>query len=72
MSINSIEAYEDAGRKAGEARRNRDHSLAAFQHAWMLRATGAESAEDRKACRDAYEQAYRKAAGASAPPTHFG
>lgn len=57
--LNSIESYREAGRKAGQASRNRDASTVDFHSRWMRSALALEAEENRHAARCAFDEAYR-------------
>lgn len=57
--INSIDAYSDAGTKAGRASRRRDAACAAFHSAWAKRAIALEAPSLQQAARKAFDDAYR-------------
>lgn len=59
--INSIDTYKDAGRKAGEARNQRDESRAQFHHNWFNRAEKLEQGDDRRDANKAFRDAYCEA-----------
>ena len=58
--LNSIEMYQEAGRKAAEARHQHDEARAEHwtQHASRMR--NLEAKEDRAAAQDAFRVAYRE------------
>ena len=56
---NSIEAYQESGRKAGRARRAGDEGMAEFEFNWMRRAVNLENTpEDRQTAKQAFESGY--------------
>jgi len=59
-TLNSLEAYSDAGTRAGLARRRKDPGLVGFIEDWFRRAISLEKPENRPACRAAYEASYRE------------
>lgn len=60
--FNSLDAYADAGAKAGRASRNHDQSWVRFEMDWLSRALGYEAKENRPIARAAFNDAYRLAA----------
>jgi hypothetical protein len=56
--LNSITEYENAGRKAAQARHNRDEATAQFYENWRDRAVALETPEDRVRARMTYADAY--------------
>lgn len=59
--LNDISAYEEAGRKAAEARNQRDEGRAAHWADWFHRARNLETGEDFRKANEAYRDAYTKA-----------
>ena len=57
--INSIEAYSDAGTKAGRASKRQDAACAAFHSSWAKRAIALEAPSLQQAARKAFDDAYR-------------
>ena len=57
--LNKIEVYEDAGRKAGRARKHHDEALAKSFIEWVRRAKGLEKVEDRAIIQKTFDDAYR-------------
>ena len=61
--FNRIEAYSEAGRKAGQARKEKDEGRAAHWSDYARRMWSCETAgADRTAARKAFDDAYRDAA----------
>lgn len=58
--INTLEAYEDAGRRAARSRNQRDEGTAHFHQTWMFNAVDQEAKADREAARAAYNKGYRE------------
>lgn len=61
--INSIGVYEDAGRRAGKARRQGDEALAEHEKRWFNQAKQLEKPEDVQAALDAWHEGYRSSRG---------
>lgn len=59
--LNSIEAYQEQGTKAGIAARRNDHGGYRWAADHVERMLALESPEDRKAAREAYAAAYKLA-----------
>ena len=57
--LNKPEAYTEAGRKAAEARNQRDESRAQFHADWFRRARCLESDADRAEANRLYDEAYK-------------
>lgn len=60
-SLNPLEVYAEAGRKAGEAVNDCDLSRMRFHADWMRRACALESDQWARMARQAYDGAYRAA-----------
>jgi hypothetical protein len=58
--LNPVEAYAEAGRKAAQARNERDERRAAGWADWFHTARRLEAVEDREAVEQAYRDAYSK------------
>lgn len=63
--INSIDAYSEAGSKAGRASKRHDAACTAFHSSWAKRAIALEAPSLQQAARKAFDDAYR----AEATPT---
>ena len=61
-TFNAIEVYQDAGLKAGTARRQGDESQAEFHSDWAKRAIKLESGDYQEKALYAFREAYRKGA----------
>jgi hypothetical protein len=69
--INPIEVYEDAGRKAGQASKQKDIARAQSWATWLSRAITIETIADRTAAIKAYQEAYKEASRVYDPPSYF-
>lgn len=58
--INTLEAYEDAGRRCALSRNQRDEGIAHFHQTWMFKAVDDEAKADQPAARAAYNKGYRE------------
>lgn len=58
--INTLEAYEDAGRRAARSINQRDFGTAHFQQNWAVCALQQEAKADQPAARLAYDKGYRE------------
>jgi len=56
--LNPIEAYAEAGRKAAQARNERDEGRASSWADWFHRARRLETVEDRETANRSYREAY--------------
>lgn len=68
--INSIEAYKEAGLRAGTAMRQRDASRYDHEKRWFSQAKSMEKEQDRPAAQAAWEDGYRDGNPPRAPE-HF-
>ena len=60
--VNTIEAYREAGKRCGRARREHDEARAKLQSAWFNKAVWLEKPGDRPAATRAFNDAYREEA----------
>lgn len=65
--INPIETYRDAGRKAAEARNDKDSARAEFHHNWYNKARRLEAYDDRPLADKAFNDAYLDARNIGKP-----
>ena len=56
--LNPVEAYAEAGRKAAQARNERDESRASSWAEWFHRARNLEQGEARQTAERTYREAY--------------
>lgn len=69
--FNDIEAYREAGFKAGRAVTQNDQARANFHRDWLNRALVYEQGEDKARARLAYDAAYAKGRGLNNRPQYF-
>jgi hypothetical protein len=67
MKFNSLDAYAEAGRKAGRASKNGDAGLVRHLREWKTAALRLESGDYKREAERAYDDAYR----AAATPTQY-
>ena len=60
-SLNPLEVYSEAGRKAAEAVNHNDWSKSKFHSDWMRRAIRLESKQWQQMAREAFDKAYKAA-----------
>lgn len=58
--INTLEAYEDAGRRCARSRNNGDAGTAHYHQTWMLDAQQREAKADQAPARAAYDKGYHE------------
>ena len=59
--LNSIETYQEAGRKSAIARNQHDEATANFHKNWLSRAKALERDEDKQSAQGAFDQGYKDA-----------
>jgi hypothetical protein len=62
-SLNPLEVYAEAGRKAAKARNQHDESRAAFFTSWFKSAMRLETDQWRKMAKCAFDEAYKTERG---------